>query len=55
MPDKKLYELSKKIIEISEQNNLKKKILYHNSIFIGPPIVKQSRLIVKNYENYKKK
>lgn len=55
IPDKKLYDLSKKIIKISEQNDLKKKILYHDSIFIGPPIIKQSKLIVKTYENYKKK
>jgi len=55
IPDKKLYELSKKIIKISEKNNLKKKILYHDSIFIGPPIIKQSNLIVKTYEKYKKK
>ncbi|MDC1167271.1 aldolase/citrate lyase family protein [Candidatus Pelagibacter sp.] len=55
LPDEQSYKLSKKIIKISKENKLKKKIIYHNSIFVGPPIIKQSKLIIESYEKYKKR
>ena len=53
LPDYKSYQLSKKIINIIKTNKNKKNIIYKDSIFVGPPIIKQSKIIIKAYEEYK--
>ena len=55
LPDERSYKLSKEIIRINKANKQKKNIIYTNSTFVGPPLVEQSELIIKTYENYKKK
>ena len=54
LPDYNSYKTSKKIINLILKNKLKKKIIYKNSTFVGPPIVEQSKLIISEYEKYKK-
>ena len=54
LPDERSYKLSKEIIRINKINKQKKNIIYTNSTFVGPPLVEQSKLIIKIYEKYKK-
>ena len=55
LPGYNIYKLSKEIVRLSKSNKEKKNIIYKKSKFIGPPIIGQSNLIIKQYESYKKK